>query len=127
MTRRMTSDTGAAGSLSMVLLVPVFCVLATMGVQAALWGYARSEVRAVARAASSMTARGAVSEPAAESSLRASLASIDGFDAHIVDVQQRNGVAVTRVAGQVPGLVHGLASTIDVTESVPIEGWRPGW
>ena len=127
MTRRMTSDTGAAGSLSMVLLVPVFCLLATMGVQAALWGYARSEVRAVARAASSMTARGVVSEPAAESSLRASLASVDGFDAHIVDVQQHNGVAVTRVAGRVPGLVHGLASTIDVTESAPIEGWRPGW
>ena len=124
MTRRLRGDGGAAGSLTLVLLVPVFCVLATMAVQAAMWGHARSQVRAVAHATSVMTARGDVLADSAAVSARSSLASIEGLDVEEVTITTVDGAVVTVVAGHVPGLIRGLASSIRVVESSPLEGWR---
>ena len=125
MSRRLRSDTGAAGSLSLVLLVPVFCVLATMAVQAAMWGHARSQVRAVAHAAAVIAARSGVDSHIAEQSARQSLSSVDGLRVDVVDIESTNGYATASISGRVPGLVHGLSSEIAVIESVPVEGWRP--
>ncbi len=125
MRRRACSDSGAAGSLTMVLLVPVFCVLATMAVQAASWGHSRSQVRAVAHATSVTAARGSVAVESAAASARASLSSIDGLEVESVVVVAENGFAATSVVGRVPGLVYGVGADIQIVEVVPIERWRP--
>ncbi|MDA3014544.1 MAG: hypothetical protein O3A89_03160 [Actinomycetota bacterium] len=125
MTRRLRGDRGSAGSLTLVLLVPVFCVLATMAVQAAMWGHTRSQARAVAHATAVMTARGEVLADSAVVAARASLDSIEGLDVDEVTISFVDGAVVAVVAGRAPGLIHGLASSIRVVESSPLEGWRP--
>lgn len=111
----------------MVLLVPVFCVLATMAVQAAIWGHTRSQVRSVARAATVIAARGDVTPSAAAASVQSSLRSIDDVVVDSIEVSASGGNVVTVIRGRLSGLVHGVSVPIDVAESTPIEGWRVGW
>ena len=58
--RRMRGDEGAASSLTVVLLTPVFVVLAFAVFQAAMWGHARTEARVIARDTAALVARSGV-------------------------------------------------------------------
>lgn len=124
----MRSDRGAATSLSIALTVPVFCVLATMAVQAALWGHARTEARVAAREAAVLVARRELGGAAAAGALRRVIADESGVDdlsSLTIDIVEGASTVSVRVSGRVPGLVHGLSAPIEVNESMPIEGWRP--
>ena len=58
--RRMRGDEGAASSLTVVLLTPVFVVLAFATFQAAMWGHARTEARVIAHDTAALVARSGV-------------------------------------------------------------------
>ena len=125
---RVRGDSGAATSLSVALTVPVFCVLATMAVQAALWGHARTEARVAAREAAVLVARRELDPESASGALRRVItadAGVDDLSSLRIDVVEEASTVSVRVSGRVPGLVHGLSAPIDVIESMPIEGWRP--
>ena len=56
-TGRGRGDSGAANSVAVALLAPLFVVLAFAAVQAALWSHARTEARVVARDTAALVAR----------------------------------------------------------------------
>ena len=125
---RMHGDRGAATSLSIALTVPVFCVLATMAVQAALWGHARTEARVAARETAVLVARRELDTESAAGALRRVISADSGVDdlsSLRIDIVEQESTVSVRVSGRVPGLVHGLSAPIDVVEAMPIEGWRP--
>lgn len=126
--RRVVGDVGAATSLSIALVVPVFCVLATMAVQAASWGHARTEARVAARETAVLVARRDIDTTAAVGALRRVIGDRSGIDDVTdlrVDVVEDVSTVSVRVQGRVPGLVRGLSAPIDVLEVMPREGWRP--
>ena len=125
---RVRGERGAATSLSVALTVPLFCVLATMAVQAALWGHARTEARVAARETAVLVARRELDIASAVGALRRVItadAGIDELSSLRIDVVEEASTVSVRVSGRVPGLVHGLSAPIDVLESMPLEGWRP--
>jgi hypothetical protein len=105
----------------------VFCVLATMAVQAASWGHARTEARVAARETAVLVARRDLDTTAAVGALRQVIGARSGI-ADITDltveVMEDTSTVSVRVRGRVPGLVHGLSAPIDVVEVMPREGWR---
>jgi hypothetical protein len=123
----LAGDAGSATSLSMVLIVPVFCVLATMTVQAAMWGHARTEARVAARETAVLVARRDLDTESAAAALRRVIEAGSGVD-HLsslsVEVVEEASTVSVRVTGSMPGLVHGLAAPIDVVETMSLEGWR---
>jgi Flp pilus assembly protein TadG len=112
-------------SLTTVLLTPVFVVIAFAAFQASMWTHARTEARSVARDAAALVARSghrpAAVEASAESALRngADIAQPD------VEITPQGGFVVVRVTGRAPGIVRGTSAPVDVTEALPIEGFRP--
>ena len=112
-------------SLTTVLLTPVFVAVAFAAFQAAMWTHARTEARAVARDTAALIARNGVDIAAAESS--AELALRSGADILEPDVQitWRGSFVEVRVTGRAPGIVRGSTAPVDVTEALPIEGFRP--
>lgn len=118
------SDRGST-SLTTVLLTPVFVVVALAAFQAAMWTHARTEARAVARDTAALVARNGVEIAAAESSAEGALRS--GADIVEPDVQitRRGSFVVVRITGRAPGIVRGTTAPVDVTEALPIEGFRP--
>lgn len=112
-------------SLTTVLLTPVFVAVAFAAFQAAMWTHARTEARAVARDTAALIARNGVDIDVAESS--AELALRSGADILEPDVQitWRGSFVEVRVTGRAPGIVRGSTAPVDVTEALPIEGFRP--
>ena len=72
---RLSGDSGAATSLSIALLTPIFIVLAFAAVQAALWSHAKTEARVIARDTAALVARSGVAAGDAQSSASAILAA----------------------------------------------------
>jgi hypothetical protein len=118
------ADRGST-SLTTVLLTPVFVVVAFAAFQAAMWTHARTEARAVARDAAALVARSGVDVGAAESSAEAALhSSVDILEPD-VEITSSGSFVVVRVTGRAPGIVRGTTAPVDVTEALPVEGFRP--
>ncbi|NNE12709.1 MAG: pilus assembly protein [Ilumatobacter sp.] len=112
-------------TLTTVLLMPVFTGLAFLGFQAALWTHARSEVRAVARDAATLVARQGADATEVRRSAEAVLAGDDSFEGGSVEIAVDGDLIVVRVEASVPGIIRGTSADVDVTEALPLEGFRP--
>lgn len=112
-------------SLTAVVLTPVFVVIAFAAFQAAMWSHARTEARVVARDVAVLVAQRGddadLVERSAEHNLEAgtNLADVD------VTITRSDGIVVVRVRGDAPGIIRGTRSDVDVTEAMPVEGFRP--
>jgi Flp pilus assembly protein TadG len=112
-------------SLTTVLLTPVFVVIAFAAFQAAMWTHARTEARSVARDAAALVARSGESPAAVESSAEAALRSGADIQRPEVEITPQGQFVVVRVTGRAPGIIRGTSTPVDVTEAMPIEGFRP--
>jgi hypothetical protein len=118
-------DHGAATTLSMVVLAPVFVVLGLAAFQAAMWSHARTEARVIARDTAAAVARSGVSAPdARDSAHTVLLADTDVRDIR-VDIADDGRIVTVTVRGRAPGIIRGTWSPLSVTAVVPIEGIRP--
>lgn len=118
------SDRGST-SLTTVLLTPVFVGLAFTAFQAAMYTHARTEARAVARDAAVLVARQGAPPSAVESSAEEILAQADLLSGTDVEIRIEGDLVVVNLTGRAPGIIRGTATGIDITESLPIEGFRP--
>jgi len=121
---RCRNDRGST-SLTVALLTPILVVLMFAGVQAALWGHARTEARSVARRTAALVARSEVSPADAEASARANLADDDLVSVEVSISRIGPDILVT-VSGRAPGIIRGTGRSVSVTEAVPFEELVPG-
>ena len=112
-------------SLTIVLLTPVFVGLAFSAFQAAMYTHARTEARSVARDAAVLVARRGEPAELVERSARDSLDGAELLAATELDIRLDGDLVVVHVTGRAPGIIRGTAAGIDITESLPIEGFRP--
>jgi Flp pilus assembly protein TadG len=117
-------DRGAASSLSMVVLTPVFVVLAFAAFQAAMWSHARTEARVIARDAAAAVARSGVPDHDARQTALAVLVSDTDLANPAVEIRDDGSFVTVTVRGRAPGLIRGTSSSLSVTAVVPVEGWR---
>lgn len=122
--RMLHADHGST-SLTTVLLTPVFVGLAFTAFQAAMFTHARSEARSVARDAAVLVARHG--EPASEVEVSAEgvLRDAELLADTTVEIDVDGQFVVVRLTGRAPGIIRGTSAGIDITESLPIEGFRP--
>jgi hypothetical protein len=129
MTRRTRDpagdDAGAASSLSVALLAPLFIVLAFAAFQAALWGHAKTEARVIARDTAGLVARSGVAAGDARASAGAILSSDTDLRNVSVDVTNASGVVTVTVTGDAPGIIRGTSSLVSVTAALPMEEPTP--
>jgi hypothetical protein len=112
-------------SLTAVVLTPVFVVIAFAAFQAAMWSHARTEARVMARDVAVLVAqRGDDSDLVAHAAERNLAAGTDLRRADVV-VTHGDGLVVVRITGDAPGIIRGTSAGVDVTEALPIEGFRP--
>lgn len=111
--------------MTTVLLTPVFVGLAFTAFQAAMFTHARTEARSVARDAAVLVARQGASAEAVETSAEDVLRRADLLSGTDVDVRIEGPMVVVRLTGTAPGIIRGTAAGIDITESLPLEGFRP--
>lgn len=126
-------DRGSA-SLQIVLLTPVFVVIALFAFQAALWSHQRTLARAVARDAVTMVAQGGQTAVESEQTALAMMQADRMLDHPTVDISYRPGgdtrqpestTVVATITGVAPGIMLGTGVSVIVTEVLPLEGWRP--
>lgn len=121
---RLPSTDRGSTTLTTVLLTPAFVVVAFAAFQASLWSHARTEARVVAREVAVLVAqRGGDADLVARSAER-NLAAGAPIRAVEVTVVREGDVVVVRVTGDAPGIIRGTAAGIDVTEALPVEGFR---
>ena len=120
----LQTDRGST-SLTTVLLTPVFVGLAFTAFQAAMFTHARTEARSVARDAAVLVARQGASVEAVETSAEDVLRRADLLSGTDVEIRIDGQLVVVRLTGNAPGIIRGTAAGIDITESLPIEGFRP--
>lgn len=118
---RMCGDAGAATSLSLALLTPLFVVLAFAAVQAAMWSHAKTEARVVARDTAALVARSGVTAADAQAAAAEILAADTSLSEVAVGVVRTGGVVVVSVSASAPGIIVGTASAFEVTAAVPFE------
>jgi uncharacterized membrane protein len=123
-TRGVAADVGST-SLTTVLLTPVFVVIAFAAFQAAMWTHARTEARSVARDAAALVARSGQLPADVEASAEATLRNDSALSDADVEIDPQGQIVVVRVTGRAPGIIRGTSSSVDVTEALPIEGFRP--
>ena len=111
--------------MTAVLLTPVFVVVAFAAFQAALWTHARTEARSVARDAATLVARHGDVPADVAVSVEAALRSESALTGADVEIETRRRIVIVRVTGRAPGMIRGTSSAIDVSEALPIEGFRP--
>jgi len=121
----MGGDRGAATSLSVALLTPMFVFLAFAAFQAAMWSHARTEARVVARDTAALIARSGVTPLDAQASAATVLAADTDLRNVRVTVATTDGVVTVTVTGDAPGIVRGTSSGLSVTAAVPIEELTP--
>lgn len=112
-------------SLTAVVLTPVFVIVAFAAFQAAMWSHARTEARVVAREVAVLVAQHGSDADVVERSAERNLdegTNIDRADVTIVDDGR---LVVVRVTADAPGIVRGTSTRVDVTEALPVEGFRP--
>ena len=123
--RRGRGDCGAATSLAVALLTPMFVVLAFAAFQAALWSHARTEARVVARDTAALVARSGVDAGDAQASATAVLEADTDLRNVVVEVRSSAGVVTVTVTGDAPGIIRGTTDAVAVTSAVPIEELTP--
>lgn len=123
---RLGGDRGAATSLSVALLTPVFVILAFAAVQAALWSHARTEARVIARDTAALVARSDVTPGDARASAIGVLRQDTDLRGIDVRVTVSGDLVEVTVTGQAPGIIRGTTATVSVTEAIPREGAVPG-
>ena len=123
--RRLRGDEGAATSLSVALLTPVFVVLAFAAFQAAMWSHARTEARIVARDTAALVARAAVPAGDAAASATAVLEADTDLRNVTVTASATAGVVAVTVTADAPGIIRGTSSRVEVTSAVPVEELTP--
>ncbi len=123
--RRCRGDTGAATSLAVALLTPMFVFLAFAAFQAAMWSHARTEARVVARDTAALVARSAVDAGDAQAAALAVLSADTDLRDVRVEIDRTGGVVAVTVRGAAPGIIRGTSSELAVTEAVPVEELTP--
>ena len=122
---RLSGESGAATSLSIALLTPIFVVLAFAAVQAALWSHAKTEARVIARDTAALVARSGVAAGDAQSSASAILATDTTLSDITVGVTESPGIVAVTVTANAPGIIRGTSSSFSVTAAIPIEELTP--
>jgi hypothetical protein len=123
--RRLRGDGGAATSLAVALLTPMFIVLAFAAFQAALWSHARTEARVVARDTAALVARSGVAAADARASATAILEADTDLHNVAVEVNSIDGVVTVTVTADAPGIIRGTSDSVAVTSAVPVEALTP--
>lgn len=123
--RRLRGEAGAATSLSIALLTPMFVVLAFAAFQAALWSHAKTEARVVARDTAALVARSGVSANDAEAAATAILEADTDLRNVVVTATSSNGLVTVAVTADAPGIIVGTSTGLAVTSAVPIEELTP--
>jgi hypothetical protein len=123
--RRLRGDRGAATSLAVALLTPMFVVLAFAAFQAALWSHARTEARVVARDTAALVARSGVAAGDARASATAILEADTDLHNVAVEVNSTDGVVTVTVTADAPGIIRGTSDSVAVTSAVPVEELTP--
>ncbi len=123
--RRVRGDGGAATSLSVALLTPMFVILAFAAFQAAMWSHAKTEARVVARDTAALVARSSVAADDAEASATAILEADTDLSNVAVTATSAAGVVTVTVTADAPGIIRGTSTTVSVTSAVPIEELTP--
>jgi hypothetical protein len=123
--RRLNGDSGAATSLSVALLTPMFVVLAFAAFQAAMWSHAKTEARVVARDTAALVARSAVPAGDAEASATAILEADTDLRNVAVTATSAAGVVTVTITAEAPGIIRGTSSDVSVASAVPIEELTP--
>jgi hypothetical protein len=118
-------DRGVASSLTVVLLTPLFLVLALAGFQAAMWSHARTETRVLARDTATLVARSGMSPGDARASVLRVLATDTDLRSASVAVDRTAAQVTVRIDGEAPGILRGTRAPVRVVVVVPTEGWRP--
>lgn len=121
----MTVRDRGSTTLTTVLLTPVFVVIAFAAFQAAMWTHARSEARAVARDAAALVARGGEPAESVIASSEAALVAESAISDPSVSIVPQGSIVVVTVTATAPGIIRGTSTQIEVTEALPIEGFRP--
>jgi Flp pilus assembly protein TadG len=126
---------GGSASLQIVILTPVFVLIAMGAFQASIWTHQRTLARAVARDAVTMVAQGG--QTAAESEMTAlTMMQADRmldrptvtirFEPNGAQIRQPNSTTVVAtITGTAPGILVGTGVAVTVTEVLPLEGWQP--
>lgn len=120
---RQARDRGAANSLTMVLLTPMFVVVGFAAFQAALWSHARTEARVVARDTAALVARSGVGTEDARAAAEAILTADTSLRDVRVEVVATPELATVTVRGDAPGIIRGSWSRVEVVTAVPVERW----
>jgi Flp pilus assembly protein TadG len=123
--RRLVGDEGAATSLSVALLTPLFVVLAFAAFQAAMWSHAKTEARIVARDTAALVARSAVPAGDAAASATSILEADTDLRNVTVTATTTAGVVAVTVTADAPGIIRGTSSRVAVTSAVPVEELTP--
>jgi hypothetical protein len=123
--RRLRGDRGAATSLAVALLTPMFVFLAFAAFQAAMWSHARTEARVVARDTAALVARSGVAAGDAQASAAAVLAADTDLRNVVVNVAATASVVTVTVTGDAPGIIRGTSNALSVTSAVPVEEITP--
>lgn len=119
------SDDSGSATLTTVLLTPVFVVIAFAAFQAAMWTHARTEARAVARDAAALVARAGEPADVVARSATDTLNASDIVDEASVVISNNGSFVTVRITGEAPGIMRGTTSGFEVTEALPVEGFRP--
>jgi hypothetical protein len=122
---RCRDDSGAATSLAVALLTPLFVVLAFAAFQAAMWSHARTEARVVARDTAALIARADVAVGDAVSSATTILEHDTDLEQVVVVAVNRGGIVAVTVTATAPGIIRGTSSSVSVTSAVPVEELTP--
>lgn len=124
MGRHDDRDRGST-SLTAVVLTPVFVVIAFAAFQAAMWSHARTEARAMAREVAVLVAQRGDDADLVERSAEQNLDRGTDLSSADVTISRGERFVVVRITGDAPGIMRGTSAGIDVTEALPIEGFRP--
>jgi hypothetical protein len=122
---RCRGDAGAATSLAVALLTPLFVVLAFAAFQAAMWSHARTEARVVARDTAALIARSGVATGDAVASATMVLEADTELRDVVVAASTSAGVVTVTVTAAAPGIIRGTWSAMSVTSAVPVEELTP--
>ncbi len=112
-------------SLTTVLLTPVFVVIAFAGFQAALWSHVRAEARAAARDAAAQVARSGDQPDLVEAAWEQALLRNSALEDPDMTIDPQGDIVVVTVRATAPGIIRGTTSEVEVTEALPVEGFRP--
>ena len=116
--------------MTLVLLTPVFVVIAFAAFQAALWTHARTEARAAARDAAVLIGRfGALPDDVERSTLDVldDKTVLEVTEVEIPPLGEIRAVGTVRVTvrARANGIIVGTSTEVEVTEAVPFEEFRP--